>query len=156
MPADPATLDALDKLLARISGYANPRQASEEWKQAYRLLQKTSLDTGRVSCAVGMRDAAGLGQLIEELRNPPAPPPAVEPPSPEICDAAFKAFRKRMLLTMLDDESRVGRNPLSKGAKSEVAGILPPSEWPELVWKELARQGRLRDIGKGFYQLVEA
>ena len=36
-----------------------------------------------------------------------------------------------------------------------LAGIIPPREWPDSVWRELARQGRIRDIGRGFYELVE-
>jgi hypothetical protein len=81
---------------------------------------------------------------------------AAPPPTPEQLKSALKAFRKRLKLTRLDDESRLNsRNPMSAGKKSEIAAILPPREFPPAVWQELARQGKLKDTGGGFYQLVE-
>ena len=68
---------------------------------------------------------------------------------------AMKAFRKRMKLTKLDDESRLGRGPMSGGGKSGVVAITPPNQFPMKVWEELAEQGKLRRYGKGLYQLVE-
>lgn len=84
------------------------------------------------------------------------PSPTTPPPTPEQLKSALKAFRKRLKLTRLDDESRLtSRNPMSAGKKSEIAAILPPREFPREVWQELARQGKLRDTGRGFYELVE-
>ncbi len=40
---------------------------------------------------------------------------------------ALKAFKKRMKLTRLDDESKVGHGPLSGGTKDEIVSIQPPS-----------------------------
>jgi hypothetical protein len=68
---------------------------------------------------------------------------------------AMKAFRKRLKLTKLDDESRLGRGPMSGGGKSGVVAITPPNQFPMKVWEELAEQGKLRRYGKGLYQLVE-
>lgn len=149
--ADP-TLTALEKLLAAVRLHADPRRASDEWKQAFRLFQKTALPGDRVAGVIGMRDVDGLADLVEELRNPAAA--AAEVPGPEICAQAFQAFSKRFALTMLDEESKLGRNPCTKGAKSSVSGIAPPREWPEPVWRELVRQGKLRYIGHGLYQLA--
>lgn len=67
---------------------------------------------------------------------------------------ALKAFRKRQKLTTLDDESRLGRSPLS-GGKSSIVAIQPPREFPREVWEELADQGFLKRDGGGFYALVE-
>ena len=67
----------------------------------------------------------------------------------------MKAFRKRLSLTVLDDESTLGHGPLSKGSSGSVAAIVPPSEWPESVWQELVRQGKLRYYGRGFYELAK-
>ncbi|MBI5723934.1 MAG: hypothetical protein HZA50_08255 [Planctomycetes bacterium] len=95
--------------------------------------------------------------MIAQLRAPVAaisPPPA-DVPDDETCRRALRAFRKRLTLTRLDDESRLGHGPLSSGSHSQLAGIIPPDEWPESVWQELARQGKLRDIGHGFYELKE-
>jgi hypothetical protein len=67
---------------------------------------------------------------------------------------ALKAFRKRLKLTTLDDESKLGRSPLS-GGKSSIVAIQPPREFPRDVWEELAEQGFLKRDGGGFYGLVE-
>lgn len=150
MPADPAALAALDRLLAAIRRVPDPRRAAEEWKQVFKLLQKTGVPADRVSGIVGMRDVDGLAGLIEELRSPTGAA-APDAPSPEVCAKALQAFRKRLSLTLLDEESKLGRNPLTKGAASDIAGIAPPREWPDAVWQELVRQGHLRSIGHGLY-----
>ena len=67
--------------------------------------------------------------------------------------AAMKAFRKRLKLTCLDDQSRIGVGPLSSGSRSSVVGITPPDQYPSSVWEELARQGRLKYAGNGQYEL---
>jgi len=152
MNCDPTILAALDKLSAAIRACADPRRATDEWRQAYRLLQKAGLPADRVDDVVGSRDAAGLAGLVEELRNPPVAAAIAEAPGSEVCAKALQAFRKRFSLTVLDEESKLGRNPLTKGAKSSIAGIVPPSEWPESVWQELVRQGKLRYLGRGFYE----
>ena len=159
MTHDPTALAKLDELLAAIRGFDDPRRATSEWKQVYRLFQKTDVPAGEVTGVVGMRDVAGLAELIGRLRNPEAAATAPAPyaPDADTCKRAMRAFRKRLASSRLDDESRISRHdPLSKGGDSTVtAGITPPSEWPEAVWKELARQGRLRYIGYGLYELAE-
>ncbi len=60
-----------------------------------------------------------------------------------------------MALTRLDDESRLGHSPLSKGEASSVTAISPPVEFPQPVWDELVRQGRLKSLGHGLYQLPQ-
>ncbi len=73
---------------------------------------------------------------------------------PERLKAAFTAFKKRIKLTRLDDESRLGGGrPTTTGRKSAIAGIVPPREFPPEVWAELARQGRIKDVGGGFYTI---
>ena len=155
MASDP-TVTKLDELLAAIRGYDDPRRAATEWKQAYRLLQKTPLPPGRFASTVGMRDVAGLAELIDQLRsaNAPAAPPDGDAHSPETFKRAMRAFRKRLAMTRLDEESKLGRGPLSKGSGFSAAAITPPVEWPDSVWQELARQGKLRYIGHGFYELA--
>ena len=60
---------------------------------------------------------------------------------------------KRLALTRLDEESRIdSHSALTKGADSRMIAIVPPTDWPESVWRELARQGKLRYVGNGFYQ----
>ena len=151
MTTDPATLAKLDELLTAIRGYDDPRRAANEWKQAFKLLQKTALPADRVAGVVGMRDVAGLAGLLDELRRPPVASASADVPDSDTCRKALQAFRKRLSLMVLDEESKLGRNPLTKGAESGVAGIVPPSGWPEPVWQELVRQGALRYIGRGMY-----
>ena len=155
MTSDPTTLTKLDELMTAIRGYDDPRRAAGEWKQVYKLLQKTDLPTDRVAHVVGMRDVARLTELIDQLRCPAASsaPPHADAPSVETCKRAMRAFRKRLALTRLDEESKISsHSPLTKGADSRIAGIIPPSDWPESVWRELVRQGKLRYVGDGFYQ----
>ena len=67
---------------------------------------------------------------------------------------ALKSFRKRLKLTRLDDESRLGHSPLT-GNRGKVMAIQPPSGFTREVWDELVKQGFLRNDGGGFYELVE-
>ncbi len=152
MTSAPKTMTGLNELMTAIRGFDDPRRAAGEWKQVYRLLQKTELPPTRVTHVVGMRDVAGLAELIDQLRTPASAAPT-DVPDKETCRKALKTFRKRLSLTILDEESKLGRGPLSKGAASGAA-IVPPNEWPESVWQELVRQGKLRYIGHGLYELT--
>ena len=64
----------------------------------------------------------------------------------ETIKRAMKAFRKRLKLMRLDDESRLGHDPLSKGIKSTIFAIKPPERYPPAVWDELVDRGRLRRV----------
>ncbi len=72
--------------------------------------------------------------------------------TPEILKRAMKAFKKRLKLTALDEDSRLGGGPFSKGDQG-VVGIMPPNQYPPAVWRELVKQGKLRDAGHGMYEL---
>ena len=81
--------------------------------------------------------------------------PTPEPPSKEELRLAMKAFRKRLKLTRLDDESRMGYGPTSSGRQSGIVAITPPNQFPAAVWKELAKQGKIKHDRGGLYSLVE-
>lgn len=72
---------------------------------------------------------------------------------PQVLKAALKAFKKRLKLTCLDDQSRIAGGPMSGGRPSSIVAITPPDQYPEAVWEELARQGRLKRAGHGMYEL---
>ena len=72
--------------------------------------------------------------------------------SPENLRRAMKAFKKRLKLTALDEDSRLGRGALSGGPKG-VCAIQPPNQFPIEVWEELKRQGKLRSSGHGLYEI---
>lgn len=63
---------------------------------------------------------------------------------------AFQAFKKKLKLTQLDDESG-----LSRGSKvSRVLGITPPYGFAPEVWEELVQIGKLRREGGGTYSIA--
>src|SRR6266436_4387669 len=76
----------------------------------------------------------------------PAPEGA---PSHEELKAAFKAFRKRLKLTQLDEESNIGGGPLSGGRRSGIVAISPPQQFSQAVWDELVRLGKIKKAGHG-------
>jgi hypothetical protein len=88
------------------------------------------------------------------MTDPEETPPAEEHSKEEL-KRALKAFRKRMKLTRLDDESRVGYGPMSGGGRSSVMAITPPNQYPRTVWEALAVQGRLKYSGHGTYELLD-
>jgi hypothetical protein len=75
-------------------------------------------------------------------------------PTEDVLKMALKAFRKRLKVTRLDEESKLGRSPLT-GGKHTVVAIQPPHDYPASVWQHLAKQGKLKPAGSGMYQLVE-
>ena len=78
-----------------------------------------------------------------------------EPPSKEELRLAMKAFRKRLKLMRLDDESRLGYGAMSAGQQSGIAAITPPDQFPKAVWQELANQGKIKHDRGGLYSIVE-
>ena len=76
------------------------------------------------------------------------------PSTDEELKKALKAFKKRVKLTQLEDDSRLGHSPLT-GAKSKVLSIQPPRGFGNEVWAELADKGFLKNDGGGFFALVE-
>ena len=87
------------------------------------------------------------------MANADSLPPA--PPNKEQLKQAFKAFKKRLKLTRLDAESQISGSPLTSGRDSGIVAIQPPSGFPQAVWDELVRQGRLKPAGHGTYELGE-
>lgn len=80
------------------------------------------------------------------------PPPELFPK--EELKRAMKAFKKRLKVTRVDDESRLGHGPMSGGGGSSIVAITPPNQYPKAVWEELVRQGKLKHAGQGTYELV--
>ena len=68
---------------------------------------------------------------------------------------ALKAFKKRLKLTRLDEESRLGHGAMSSGGKSGIVAISPPARYPQAVWDELVRLRKLRRAGHGLYELPD-
>ena len=68
---------------------------------------------------------------------------------------AIKALKKRMKLTRLDDESRLGHDAMSKGGNSGIIGVRPPTQYPPEVWQALEQKGRIRSDRHGLYEILE-
>jgi hypothetical protein len=66
---------------------------------------------------------------------------------------ALKVFKKRLKLTQLDDDSKLGHSPLT-GSRTQIVSIQPPAGFGKEVWEQLADQGFLKRDGIGFYCLV--
>jgi len=64
--------------------------------------------------------------------------------------SALKAFRKRIKMMQLEDDSKLGRSPLT-GQKSTISAIRPPSGFGKEIWEELATLGVLKYDGGGLY-----
>jgi hypothetical protein len=75
--------------------------------------------------------------------------------TPELVKQAWKAFKKRLKLTRLDAESQLSRSPMTSGKDSGIVAITPPNQFPQAVWEELVKQGKLKHAGHGTYELVE-
>ncbi len=87
--------------------------------------------------------------MTESQETPPS-----ESFTKEELKRAMKAFKKRLKLTRLDDESRLGYGPMSGGGGSSIVAIMPPNQYPKALWEELVRQGKLKHAGHGTYEPV--
>ena len=157
-PADAsAMLGELDSLRTRIEEQGD----GASWGAMQKALLKSGADSTQVARAVMGRDLPTLDAIIallkgEEPAAAPTPDTPDEPlpdfPGDELRDA-MKAFRKRLKLTKLDHESKLGRSPLSTGKDAAFDSILPPREFPPEIWKVLVARGELEYQGRGFYML---
>ena len=180
--ADTLTLQKLQELVSEIAVTTDARRAKELWDGAARALKKTPADHLRVARLVGERNTEALARLVADLVagkvQAPTPPPKTSPvapsaaslaatatPSapatptdaalpPETLKGAMRAFKKRLKVTQLDEESKLGgHRPTTGGAKARILAITPPHQYPRAVWDALVRQGELKYVGSGVYEL---
>src|SRR6056297_2685697 len=133
----------------------DPLKTQEDWDLVARLLGRLPVDAPTADAIYRARDAEALDAMITELEHPKpvAPPEPGREVSKEEKSSAMRAFRKRLKLARLADESKLGGHKLSGGRQSNIDAIMPPSQFPRDVWQALASDGRLEDVGQGFYQL---
>ncbi|HEV3007222.1 MAG TPA: hypothetical protein VGX78_22320 [Pirellulales bacterium] len=81
------------------------------------------------------------------------PQSSTSAPTPEELKRALKAFKKRLKLMRLDEESGLGGGKMSSGRTSGIVAITPPNQYPRAVWDALVKQGKLKDAGDGLYEL---
>ncbi len=73
----------------------------------------------------------------------------------ETLKRALKALKKRLKVTRLDDESRLGHDAMSHGSGSTICGVRPPDQYPPEVWQELEQKGRVRSDREGLYEVID-
>lgn len=155
----------LRQLVGAIGAEHDPRLVKESWEIALRLLSRMPVDQAAAAKACAERDLASLDALVARIENPTSTQtPSADTQSgapqtdgaditPEVLDKAYRTFRKRIKVSRLAEESKLGGRQLTGGRKSQIDAILPPHEFPDEVWKELARTGRIKDAGRGFYSM---
>jgi hypothetical protein len=73
----------------------------------------------------------------------------------ETLQRAMKALKRRLKVTRLDDESRLGHDAMTKGSRSGITGVRPPDQYPPEVWQALEQKGRIRAVGPGLYEIAD-
>jgi hypothetical protein len=148
-------LQKLRRVVGDVRAPADPMRLLDSWALAERLLVRLDVDADEAGLLCATRDIDGLDALVGRLEAPgaaaPAAPPAAIPP--DTLDHALRAFRKRLKVMRLADESRLAGRRLTSGRVSEIDAIQPPTEFPPEVWRALAASGRLVHTGGGFYSL---
>jgi hypothetical protein len=81
------------------------------------------------------------------------------PPAQEfelsVLQDALRMFRKRVKLSQLDADSKLGVGPMSGTGQHRIQAMLPPRDYPWGVWEALVKAGKLRRDADGFYSIVE-
>ena len=133
----------------------DPLQVQKDWETVDRLLGRLAVEADEAHAVCKARDSDALDALVSQVENPT--PMKSREPDREIGDdeklSAMKAFRKRLKLARLSDESKLGSNKLTGGRKSQIDAIIPPTKFAPEVWRALAKDGQLEDVTQGFYQL---
>lgn len=142
----------LRQLADRVRTSTNGLELVDAWALAERLCARMPVDRAEAARVFKQKDAAGLDAMVSGLENPGAPASAPEPEvTQQEMNDAMRAFRKRIKMIRLDEESKLGGHGMTSGKRSGVTSIEPPREFPRRVWKALTRAGRLIDEGHGFY-----
>jgi hypothetical protein len=122
------------------------------WAQAVEVLDAHSWEDEALDTAIRSQDSSIVRDRIAEWEAGRQP---LVPSDRTILKRALKAFRKRLKLHRLDEESSLGGGPFSSGRQSSIAAIQPPPQYPEEVWEELCLQKRIEHTGQGLYELIE-
>jgi len=174
------SLQKLGEIASDLFLCSDSKKAERLWERAAKALAHTDAQAETIDPILANRDVTELTRLINQLTGPkphttstPASPsiptaqaippatqnsiakPPLDPTDKQVLKTALKAFRKRLKLTRLDEESKLGVGPLTGGKRSGVVAITPPNQYPTPVWEELVKQGKLKRAGTGFYALAQ-
>jgi hypothetical protein len=123
--------------------------SSDEWSAARAALDAAGEAEGELPDIVEARDKDALSKLLAAWASGETLRPVHDR---GVLKRAVKAFRKRLKVTRLDEESRIG-GAFSKGHHSGITGVAPPDSYPPDVWDVLVRDGRLIDASHGALEL---
>lgn len=161
-------MNALQKIRQLVDDIASADTfdlKKDEWALVGRLLSRMPADQSEVQKVCKDQNVTGLDDIVRRLENPEEPKPsetmirAKEAAAAVTADEmrhAITAFKKRLKLTRLDDESRIGGRQLTGGRASEIDAIIPPQDIPQHVWDALVEAGRMKHVGDGFYSLASS
>ena len=176
-PLQPQLIKELDAALAKLES-TDPAAAGPHWGAMHKLLLKAKVDPQALMRIVGARDVAELKRAVARAKGEEVPEaaagegigsgsapadaaasasgaahtPDIELP---ILQDALRMFRKRLKLMQLDADSKIGHGPMSGTGQHRIQSMVPPRDFPIAVWEALARMGKLRREGDGFYSLIE-
>lgn len=153
-------MNALEKLRSVVEDIRtpkNPMNLLDHWQLAGRLLSRFPVNQPEAARICRERDLPALDAMVSSLEHPtsPATPKAPDPQATdEEMSAALKAFKKRLKLARLADESKLGGRYTSGGRHSNIDAIMPPEQFAPHVWRALEKAGKLKHTGQGFYAEV--
>ena len=114
----------------RASPPPPPAKAAEGWALAQRLLGRLPADQDAVANACASKDLDALDAIVARIESPAPPPtPGVALPEADL-ERALRAFKKRLKVMRLADESKLQGRRLSSGRESEIDAIVPPPTSP--------------------------
>jgi hypothetical protein len=124
--------------------------SSPGWEEARRAAEDATETAPDLVASLRAQDAPALRAIVAGWESGKRVLPEHDR---TVLKHALKAFRKSLKLTRLDEESKIGGGPMSKGRDSGIVGITPPPHYPREIWEELVRQGRLLRQRHGTYEL---
>ena len=130
---------ALETALSELD--ADPSN-DEPWTHVPQVLESTREQEAELAALIDARDVTALRGVVKAWHSGERHLPAQDR---EVLKRALKAFRKRIKLMRLDQESRIGGGSMSGGLESTIMGITPPDQYAPNVWARLASQERLID-----------
>jgi hypothetical protein len=148
-------IQKLRQLHTEITESADGLKIVDAWGVVARLLPRATTEQDEAARIVEQKDGAALGALLDRIENPAPPAAAKAEATHQEMKDAMHAFRKRLKLSRLNDESKLGGRYTSGGKKSKIDAVEAPREFPPRVWKALVEAGKLRDAGQGFYSDAE-
>ena len=166
MPLPPAIAKELDAALAALEG-ADPASAGPRWGAMHKAMLKAKFDPQALMRIVGARDLDAMQRAVRQAKGEAVEEPAGTAGAEaggsaagsdvplEVMQDALRMFRKRVKLSQLDADSRLGHGPMSGTGQHRIQSMVPPRDYPAAVWEALVRAGKLRREGDGFLSIVE-